>query len=86
MTLQVGLFDSRDTDGVRRAYAAHAMASMLETCVTHKGKEDVPRMLSASERMLIAAQSFLLAEAMIDAEALQVPELEELLKESAKTR
>jgi hypothetical protein len=86
MSLQIGIFDERDVQSIRRAFAAHAMGAMMQACVSKVGKDTVPRMLSKAERTLLAVQSFLIAEEMIDAEALGLPELEEMLKEASQKK
>ena len=86
MSLQIGIFDERDVQSIRRAFAAHAMGSMLRACVKTVRGETVPRMLTKTERTLIAVQAFLIAEDMIDAEALGIQELEEMLRESASKK
>jgi hypothetical protein len=86
MELLQGLFDDCEVQTLRRYYAGQAMRAMLANCVIRPKGEQMPRMLSSAERTLLAVQAFLMAEAMIDAEALETPELEELLKDSAHKR
>lgn len=83
MSIQIGLFDDREVQTMRRFFAGQAMRAMLTACTMKEKNGTMPRMLSKTERMLVAAQAYLIAEEMIDAEALMKPELEELLQDAA---
>lgn len=84
--LEIGMYDAREVDTIRRMYAGQAMRAQLTVAAHSTTKGSMPRLLSKEERTLIAVQSYLVAEAMIDAEGLQTPELEEMLKELSSTK
>lgn len=82
MSFQLLPLEIRDVEDLRRWYAGQAMQAMLGNCVqTSKDNVSSPRTLRHTERQLLAAQSYLIAEEMILVEHLQGQELEDFISD-----